>query len=74
MKRFQLGQLNLGRLRSCLLFGLAGSHAAERDASKNRIPSDKPARSNRLLSSTRFAGTPEEILKTTERQWPTRYY
>ncbi len=69
MKQLQLGQLNLVRLRH-VLSALAGSRA---DLSESRIRSDRPAAERVLLrsSSTR---TPEEILRITQRRWPSRYY
>jgi len=69
MKQLQLGQLNLGRLRY-VLSALAGSHAG---LSENGIRSDRPVAERAPLhsSSTR---TPDEILRISQRRWPSRYY
>jgi hypothetical protein len=69
MKQLQLGQLNLGRLRY-VLSALAGSRA---DLSENRIRSDRPAAERAPLRSSE-TGTPGEILRDTQRRWPSRYY
>ncbi len=69
MKQLKLGQFSLGRLRSYLL----ASERASSDAGnsiKNRFRSDMAVASRTLLRSTSSTGTPEAILKTTERRWP----
>jgi hypothetical protein len=68
MKQLQLSQLNLGRLRY-LLSGLAGSHT---DLSENRVRSDRLVAERGPLCSSSW--TPEEILRVTERRWPSRYH
>jgi hypothetical protein len=72
MKQFQRGQLHVGQLLSDLSLRLARSQG---EVSKSRLCSDKAAtKGTRLLCSTSSTRTPEEILKATERRWPSRYY
>ena len=73
MKQVQLGQFDPARLFTYLLSRLVDSRI------QLRTPQGKSGRSDKVgdeqhsvaCSSTRAAG---EILKATERRWPSRYY
>ena len=49
-------------------------HAAEADTSKERISAGEAASVSRSPNSTSSGSGLEEILKTTQRRWPSRYY
>jgi hypothetical protein len=72
MKQIQLSQLDPARLFTYVLSRLVESHGAEGDRSKERLSSTAAVRGG--ASSTSSSASLEEILKTTQRRWPSRYY
>jgi hypothetical protein len=74
MKHIQVSQFDPARLFTYMLSRLVESHAAQADQGKERISSGQAAALGRGQSSTSSSSGPEEILRTAERRWPTRYY
>jgi hypothetical protein len=74
MKQIQLSQFDPAPLFTYVLSRLVESHGAEVDESKERISSGEATAVGRGLSSTSSSGSLEDILKTTQRRWPSRYY
>jgi hypothetical protein len=74
MKHIQLTQFDPARLFTYVLSRLVEPHAVERDQSKERISSGEKTAVGRDLSCSSSAWAPEDIRKTTERRWPSRYY
>jgi hypothetical protein len=74
MKQIQFSQFDPTRLFTYVLSRLVESHAAESDRSKARISSGEAASAPRSPNSTSSSSGLEEILKTTQRRWPSRYY
>jgi len=70
MKQIQLSQFDPARLFTYVLSRLVESHAAEDDRSKERINSSEAA----AVGGGSSTNSLEEILKTTQRRWPSRYY
>jgi hypothetical protein len=74
MKQIQLSQLDPARLFTYVLSRLVESHGAKGDRSKERISLGEAPAVDRDASSTSSSASLEEILKTTQRRWPSRYY
>ena len=74
MRQIQLSQFDPARLFTYVLSRLVEAHGAEGDRSKERISSGKAAAVGGSLSSTSSSSSLAEILKTTQRRWPSRYY
>jgi hypothetical protein len=75
MKQIQLSQFDPARLFTYVLSRLVESHGVEADSSKERISSgDAAAAAGSGPSSTSSSSGLEDILKTTQRRWPSRYY
>jgi hypothetical protein len=72
MKQIQLSQFDPARLFTYVLSRLAESHGAEGDGSKAPISSGEGAAADKSRSSS--GSSFEEIVKTTQRRWPSRYY
>jgi hypothetical protein len=73
MKQIQLSQFDPARLFTYVLSRLV-SHAAEGDRSKERIASGEAAAVRRSPNSTSSSSSLGEVLKNTQRRWPSRYY
>lgn len=67
MKQIQLSQFDPARLFTFVLSRFVESHAAEGDRSREWM-------SQAAAVSTSSSRRPEEILRTTLRRWPSRYY
>jgi hypothetical protein len=75
MKQIQLSQLDPARLFTYVLSRLVEPHGAKGgDRSKERVSSGEAAAVRGGASSTSSSASLEEILKTTQRRWPSRYY
>ena len=74
MKQIQLSQFDPARLFTYVLSRLVDSHGAEADRSKERISSGEAAAVCSGPSPTSSSSGLEDILKTTQRRWPSRYY
>ncbi len=71
MKQIQLGQFDPARVLTYVLSRLVESHAAEQTARKSEVNAIDAGKAQLPRSPARTAG---EILRTTERRWPSRYY
>jgi hypothetical protein len=67
MKQIQLSQFDPARLFTYVLSRLVESHAVEADSSKAAAVGRGP-------SSASSSSSLEEVLKNTQRRWPSRYY
>ena len=74
MKQIQLSQFDPARLFTYVLSRLVESHGVEADSSKERISSGEAAAVCSCPSPTSSSSGLEDILKTTRRRWPSRYY
>jgi hypothetical protein len=70
--KHQLSQFDPARLFTYVLSRLAESHAAGVNRSREWMSRAAPV--GREQSSTSSSSRPEEILRTTLRRWPSRYY
>jgi hypothetical protein len=74
MRQIQLSQFDPARLFTYVLSRLVETHGVEADSSKERISSGEAAAAGSGPSSTSSSSGLEDILKTTQRRWPSRYY
>jgi hypothetical protein len=74
MKQIQIAHFDTARLFTYVLSRLVESHAAEGVKSKERISSGEAAAAPRSPNSTSSSSSLEEVLKTAQRRWPSRYY
>ena len=74
MKEIQFSQFDPTRLFTYVLSRLVESHAAEAGRSKEQISSGEAASVPRSPNSTLSSSSLEEIFKTAQRRWPSRYY
>ena len=71
MKQIQFSHFDPARLFTYVLSRLVESHGAEAD---RRVSSGEAAAVDRGPSSASSGSSLEEVLKTTQRRWPSRYY
>jgi hypothetical protein len=76
MKQFQFGQFHIGQLLSYLVLGLSRPGAVQKPIENQ--PSfhsgTAEARTSRVPSSSFPSESPGEVLRATQRRWPSRYY
>jgi hypothetical protein len=72
--QIRFSEFDPARLFRYVLSRLVEPHAAEADTSKERISAGEAASASRSPNSTSSGSGLEEILKTTQRRWPSRYY
>ena len=74
MKQIQLSQFDPARLFTYVLSRLVESHGVEADTKERITSGEAAAAAGSGPSSTSSSSGLEDILKTTQRRWPSRYY